>query len=279
MNLVYICTNYNNSLVSINAIKSFLLLSEEFKCIVVDNFSDSKERQFLKVFSNSINKDRINIVYSEENLGYFSGLNKGLEMLYDLEWKYDAIVIGNNDLLFNQNFVKNIEGKCYLFEKYPVVSPNIITLDGVRQNPHVINDVSRTRLLCYKLYHWNYFFSILMSYFNNYVRKLTNRSDEDSFETPGEIFQGHGSCYILGKLFTNKFKYFYSRTFLFGEEIFLAYQMIRSGYKIFYEPTIEVIHLYHESVSKLPKKNHWNLKKIAFKEELIIRKKLKKYDF
>jgi GT2 family glycosyltransferase len=46
-------------------------------------------------------------------------------------------------------------------------------------------------------------------------------------------------------------------TFLMYEEFFLSKQLADKGYKIFYEPSIKVIHLTHATTNNLPSKTKW----------------------
>ena len=139
MNLLYVCVNYNNSRVTINAVDSFLESCRNAKCVVIDNASNSDDLVVLKErYANDVN---VILLGSDTNVGYFSGLNIGLRYINSENLEYDVVVIGNNDLIFPKLFYQELLNKEELFARYLVVSPNITTSDGVKQNPHVINDI------------------------------------------------------------------------------------------------------------------------------------------
>ncbi len=51
----------------------------------------------------------VRLVHSEQNLGYFGGLNFGIKLLNYKD--YDYIIAGNNDLFFSRDFFETLEKK------------------------------------------------------------------------------------------------------------------------------------------------------------------------
>lgn len=258
-------TNFNNSFFTIQAVNSLLLiqdLSFSYDIIIIDNDSNQENIDLLKTLQN-INS--VKIVFCNLNLGYFSGLNKGLEIINNSETIYNAVIIGNNDLVFPQDFFNSIILKLELFSKYSVVAPNIITLDGIHQNPHVINRISPIREFIYDIYFSNYNIAKLISWLALKTKQITRRGDEDFHSIAQPIHQGYGACYILGSLFFENFNFLFAPTFLMGEEYFLSIQLESIGQKVFYEPSIIVKHHDHASFAKLPAKKIWMITKDSHK--------------
>ena len=264
-NIAFIFTNYNNSVVTINAVKSIfkcnLPKDVYIKIIVVDNCSTPPEKKLLESIVKKFNI--VKIIYLKNNIGYFKGLNEGINNLGS-EF-YDFVVIGNNDLSFGKNFIHSVYENYHLFKKYPVISPNIIRIDGFHQNPHVTRPVSKFRRFMYEIYFSNYYLSKIILIIANLTRKYTQRGDEKSHNKAGEIIEGYGACYLLGPIFFEEFDRLLAPTFLMGEEFFLYYQLHQKNYKIYYEPKIQVSHLDHATVSKLPSKKFWRLSKESHK--------------
>jgi GT2 family glycosyltransferase len=262
----FVFTNYNNSKFTENAIKSI----QEFdngliQIVVVDNKSDEDDIKALKQFESKYSN--LSIVYSKDNLGYFRGLNVGIHYLKEKFPHTNAyMVIGNNDVLFPKDFYQSIINKKDLLEKYPVISPNIITADGFNQNPHVISKISKTREIIYDIYHTNYIFAKLIIQLAKITSSFTDRKDEEQHEVAQEIYQGYGAIYILTPLFFENFKDLWAPTFLMYEEYFLSKQLSDKGYKIYYEPSIKLTHLMHATTDKLPGKLKWQFSKKAHKE-------------
>ena len=263
----FVFTNYNNSDITAEAINSILnnIIDNEFniEIIIVDNDSNLNEKNKLREISESTKF--VKVIYLSENIGYFKGLNEGIKNLTNPSNFYDFVVIGNNDLYFENNFLKSVYENYNLFKNYPVVSPDIIRLDGFHQNPHVTKPISKFREIMYDAYYSNYYLSKIISFTANMTRKYTHRGDEKSYKIGGEIIEGYGACYLLGPLFFKSFEYLLAPTFLMGEESFLYYQLKEKNYNIYYEPNIKVKHHDHATVSNLPSKKFWKLSKDSHK--------------
>jgi GT2 family glycosyltransferase len=273
--LAFIFTNYNNSEFTKEAVKSIYNNSVkdqlQFDIVIVDNYSSLYHRNILKIISDSY--EEVKIIFSKKNLGYFNGLNEGINHLPKPAKNYDFVVIGNNDLFFKKNFINSLYKNYNLFNIYPVISPDIIRLDGFHQNPHVIKPISKFRSIIHELYFSNFYLSRLIILLANLTQKYTQRNDRNYYKIPGEIMYGYGACYILGPIFFKSFKNLLAPTFLMGEEFFLYYQLKKNNYKIYYEPKIKVSHHDHATVSKLPSKKFW---KISKESHLTYKKYLKK---
>lgn len=261
MKIYYVCTNYNNTHFTINAVNSLFAQTPRFDthAVVVDNNSCTEEGQALEEYCNE--KENVDVILCKTNLGYFQGLNLGLSFV--AMQNPDVVIIGNNDLEFPPGFLEQIHKNRTLFCKHPIVSPNIITIDGIHQNPHVIERISGARELLYDIYHLNYRLGTLLIKIANLTRSITKRGDEDLWREPRHIFQGHGSVFLASKLFFQEFELLWAPTFLMGEEYFLSTQLASKGYSIYYEPKIEVVHHWHAAVKDLPRAFKWKLSRAA----------------
>jgi GT2 family glycosyltransferase len=261
----FIFTNYNNSSFSKDVVKSIrsLDLKKDIKIILVDNASNNKQREELdkikKVYKN------VHIIYNNPNVGYFRGLNIGISYARANWPRYQYFIIGNNDLIFPKSFLKRLLDKKHLFLKYPVVSPNIITIDGIYQNPHVIKRISKVREFFYSLYHFNYVLARIIVKLAQLTIRISDRKDEEAHKVSQEIYQGYGACYILGPLFFKHFNQLWAPSFLMYEEFFLSKQLLDKGLKIYYEPSIGLTHAAHASTGKLSNKQMWLYSRQSYK--------------
>lgn len=265
MKFGFVFTNYNNSQYTKDVIHSLSINKNFDDCfiVIVDNNSEADDLDNLKKINT--NYPSVKIIFNVENCGYFKGLNIGIKYLRDKNPDIDFITIGNNDLYFSLDYLDAIIDKRNLFDKHPVVSPDLITLDGVHQNPHVIDKISKSREIIYDLYYSNYYLSVLIGYAAKITKRFTDRSDEDQFEIAQTIHQGYGACYILGPLFFENFSSLWAPTFLMGEEFFLSKQLEQKGMKVYYEPSIKVNHHDHATMGKLPSKKLWKISKESHK--------------
>lgn len=265
MKFGFVFTNYNNSQYTKDVIHSLSINKNFDDCfiVIVDNKSEADDLDNLKKIN--IKYPSVKIIFNDENCGYFKGLNIGIKYLRDKYPDMNFITIGNNDLYFSLDYLDAIFEKRNLFDKYPIVSPDLITLDGVHQNPHVIYKISKSREIIYDLYYLNYYLSVLIGFFAKITKRFTDRTDEEQFEIAQTIHQGYGACYILGPLFFKNFSLLWAPTFLMGEEFFLSKQLEQKGMKVYYEPSIKVNHHDHATMGKLPSKKLWMISKDSHK--------------
>ena len=200
MHVGFVFTNFNNSQYTIDLIETIEKMTvDNYEIVIVDNASEQNDVALLKEISNKITN--LHIIYSDCNLGYFSGLNLGIQYLRRNNPECQYYVVGNNDLYFPSNFLQRMCELENVFSKYPVISPDIITLNGEHQNPHVIRGISRFREIIYNLYHFNFTLAKFIVWLARITRRYTDRKDEQLFEFAREIYQGYGACYILTPLF------------------------------------------------------------------------------
>ncbi len=265
MKIGYVCTNFNNSAFTLKAVESLLSNTRHtYEVVVVDNNSNHSEVALLKPLSENLRN--VAVIFNASNAGYFRGLNIGIKTLRakhpDIEW----MLVGNNDLEFPADFADRLASAAHKLKAYPVVSPDVVTIEGEHQNPHVISGISTIREIFYDLYYANYYLGIVIQKVAKLLPKLSERSDEDQWRVPRPIYQGHGSCYLLGPLFFEKFADLWAPTFLMSEEYFLSKQLSDAGFQVFYEPSIQVIHHWHGSLEKLPSRQRWSFARDAHRE-------------
>lgn len=261
MTFGYVCTNYNNSGFTREAVHSLRAGGADVRVVVVDNLSGEEDRAALRRLPDEF--AGVDVLFSGENLGYFPGLNAGLRRLRELHPDINVVIAGNNDLVFPPEFAAQLEAKRSAWTEHSVVSPNIVTLDGVHQNPHVISGISWKRQIIYDLYHANYALACAIRRAAGWTRRFTARDDEKHWAEPRVIHQGHGSCYILGPRFFREFGELWAPTFLLGEEYFLSKQLCDAGQQVFYEPGIVVRHCCHAAVGKVPGRRMWEYSRTA----------------
>ena len=212
------------------------------------------------------------VIYNDTNAGYFGGLNIGIKYIRSNYKGCDHIVVGNNDLIFSIDLFCSLYKNKDKFSRYPVISPDIVTLDGFHQNPHVVERISKFREIIYDIYQYNYYLACLIKKIAKATQSFTDRKDEQQHEVAQEIYQGYGACYILGPLFFQHFEELWAPTFLMHEEFFLSKQLESKGFRIYYEPSISVQHHWHATMDKVPSKKRWEMARDAHK---VYRKYLK----
>lgn len=259
MKIGFTFTNYNNSRLSIQAVQSIAAYHGdcEYEIVLVDNASSEEERSILA--APNVLPPRCRVLWNECNVGYFEGLNMGIIALQDCSSDYDAIVVGNNDLVFESDFFEGMKRRKETFVNQSVVSPDITTLDDAHQNPHVISGVSRFREIIWDLYFTSFRLSQLIGWVARLTRSLIGRKDHHAYSHEGPIYQGYGACYILTPRFFQHYGLLWSPGFVMGEEFYLARQLAAHGEQMYYVPDIPVRHHDHATVAKLPSRSLWEM--------------------
>lgn len=256
-NFFFITVNFNNSTVTKNYIDN--VSSFESIVIVVDNNSSIQDFSDLKDYC--VDKNNVILLRQKENFGYFKGLNKGLEYLKKAGMGRGFVIIGNNDLVFPDNFKTILKQKNFSKDTLAIV-PDIYTLDGVHQNPHVVSRVSTARRIFYDIFYSNYYLGTFIRSF--YLKfKTVNNIEKDEEEK--NIYMGIGAIYILTPNFFSHFDYLDDRVFLWGEEALFGNQIAGVNGKILYLPNLEVVHLESMSTSKIPNRIKYDQMKRSYR--------------
>jgi GT2 family glycosyltransferase len=266
MKVNLIAVNYNTSSETIKMIESLAQCAGYInRLIIVDNLSSEDEVIILKKYLESddeIVKD-VECVYLSKNVGYFPGLNCGLDLLSSKDRESNYTIVCNNDLEFNSKFFYNLFSCEYPSEAF-AIAPSVKTINDVYQNPSLIAKPSKLRFLFYKLYYSNYYIGrTILKIWRSLGFGIDSAFNKDNVAK--SIFIGIGAIYILTPRFFYKAKRLDYPLFLYGEEAFFSRQVYTNGGLIWYEPNIEVIHSESVSTSKLPSKFNYELNAKAFR--------------
>lgn len=262
MPFAYICTNYNNAHFTRQAVHTLNAGSHPPRCIVVvDNRSEPGDIETLQALASE--HANVELVLNPENIGYFAGLNNGIDRVRALDTALTTMVVGNNDLEFPADFGARLAEVVADHPECPVISPYIETLDGMPQNPHVVSGISRAREFVYDLYYANYMVAKLIRHAARYTHKVTDRTDEEGHATAQYIYQGHGSCYILTAAFFRDFERLWAPTFMMGEEFFLSRQLSERGAMTYYDPRVRIRHHCNGAIKNVPARKMWRLARDA----------------
>jgi GT2 family glycosyltransferase len=253
----FVFTNYNNSNFTREVIKSISLNNNYInsRIVIVDNNSEEEDINLLHRIK--LDFPNIHIIFNNNNFGYFKGLNVGIKHLRDNFRNVNHIVVGNNDIIFPDNFIDILINNKNIFDNYAVISPDIITLDGGHQNPHVLKRISQIREFIWDCYYLNYRMAIMIKYVANVTSKFTKMKDYQEHNNAQVIYLGYGACYILGPIFFQNYDLLWDPTFLLGEEAFFSEQLKRKNLQIYYYPKLIVKHHDHVSINKISGKDLW----------------------
>lgn len=237
---------------------------ENYSIVVVDNNSPNDSLKLLQ--KKYENNSKIIFLKNSENSGFAKGNNIGYSYAKNtLCAKY--MVIANNDTIFKQpDFLKEVVS-IFKENEYYILGPDIITLDGIHQNPYrdKIIDLSTAKRWLRNRRLWTIFLWLekkLKFYFLSslvhklfYNRNIKNNADKQYEKTHTNIVL-QGACIIFSPHYVQKMDYaFYPETFMYCEEDILCYQCQKKHWSILYSPTLYVYHTECGSTKTLYRKN------------------------
>lgn len=263
--IAFICVNFNNSDITLEYILNVIKIKGSYnvKIIVVDNASGLSDK--IKLESHVSRYPDAVLIKSETNVGYFKGLNLGIDWALKNGFSQYQ-VIGNNDIEFHDNFLEVLEN-LDLAENELIVSPDIITINGIHENPHVVKRVPTLKILMFDIYYSYYFLAKIITAFYSEARK------HKAFDPDRKhIYMGNGALYVLTPNFFRHFNKLWDILFLYGEEALLGGQISSVDGKILYEPELKCNHNESSTTSNLGAKKKYYIVRESYK---IYRKYLK----
>lgn len=263
MKIAFVAVNYNNCWITTNYVSNIKAIhgygKHDIEIVIVDNASQENDYKELK---RQIEKETdVRLVHSEQNLGYFGGLNFGIKLLNYKD--YDYIIAGNNDLFFSRDFFETLEKKKY-GNKQTVIVPDLETISGVHQNPQFIDVPSAKRQLGYKVYYSCYLMAVIIDMLYKKKREKRMAEKKKADNQGKEIFQCTGALMLFRPEFFEHCGLLDDSLFLWGEEVALAHQLVEAGDKMYYDPDLKVIHMENASVGKIASYNKFKLWKKSY---------------
>lgn len=262
MKIPFICVNYKTSNETIKYIKNVKSLSNSSRAliIVIDNSPDNDDIEILKKFIvGNYNVDSQIVLLKKENRGYFQGLNDGILYAKNLGYCNNFYVVGNNDIIFKDNFIVQLEN-LKLNDDILVLAPDVITTEGSHENPHVVEKMGFLRKLKYDLYFSHFVVAKLLSKI-----KSTERKYKIFDPIRKEIHMGIGALYVLTPQFFENFEKLSEEVFLYGEEAILAGQINSVKGKILYEPNLVCYHNESSTTSQMESKSKYKIIQKSYK--------------
>ncbi len=227
--IVFVVLVYRNT----NDLKDFFLSNhiEKSKTVVVNSYYDDASEECIKSIAHNNYADFISV----PNRGYGAGNNAGVNyVLKNYDFKY--LVISNADVMIEKLEIDSLE-------KYgaAIIAPNIINLNGKKQNPSVPFTpfiwYENLRLLIYKERHFR-LLNLIFAY-----SRLTKTVYYIISKWRRKIFSAHGAFVIIPKCVVESLIPLYNEEmFLFNEEEHLGRKSAEKGISTIYAPEIIIRH-------------------------------------
>lgn len=219
--------NFNTYEKTIDCVKSIQnTYNDEYKIYLLDNASKNDSCKRLK---DEFSEDsRIELIFSEENLGYARGNNLCLKKAKEDGCQY--VIISNNDIVYSPNAIANLVNEIKT-EKVFLVGPRVVKPTGETQATVKYHRPGFLEYMIYETYTRNFF---MKSY----------EKHEQVPEKSQDVYWIAGCTFIVDLDLFEKIGYFDEYTFLYYEEFILSEKAKKAGYRERYCVDAEVLH-YH----------------------------------
>lgn len=241
--------NYGDTVAFVESINQLVCDRAAVSCVIVDNSDDQMVCQRVAALG-----DRfafVQVLRPTVNLGYFGAFNFYFEKFPDID--RDAVVLCNNDLVIETDFLEVLTTRCYPDDVF-VVCPDVVTFDGSHQNPHVAQRRKWWQRLKLDLYFSNYFVACVLRIVRDGLMGFRGRQTASQAVGPRYLHMGIGACYVLLPTFLTRFDRLQYPHFLYGEEAYLTRQVHEAGGKLYFDPGLVVQHKDSATLSTLPKR-------------------------
>lgn len=274
MKIDFATINYNTYSHTENFIKSLI---ESFKfsskdlninIYIGDNGPDD-QTELIKAF---IEKIRHKVIFIDvkrlSNNGYFGTLND-LLTLNNLN-NSDALILGNNDIIFKKDYILNLETLILSSEKFKdsfCFVPRVETENKFDDNPRFEKKYPLSKFFIQRIS----YSSFLIFQVINKIKKLKlifkrifikNRLEPLNDKKVKRIFLPVGVQFIfINPPFSYRLP---KKTFLYGEESFISMQALENYKYIYHYPKLHIFHSVSASVSFKSLYIRWKLLKQSF---------------
>jgi GT2 family glycosyltransferase len=235
----FVVLNYANYEETIACVESILAISgSNYFIVVVDNASPNNSFEVL--LDRYSGYDNMKVMPSGKNGGYSYGNNCGIKFLESINIR-DVIIATSDTLVVSKDILQQLEQMDS--DDLGVVGPKVTNLVNDDQNP-MLSKVDIKYIV-------NIHFPSIASCLRGFIYKVTPMlkssiiDQKDNFRKnllSSNVYMVHGCFLYITSYYFKKCGYLDESLFMYGEEDLLAYNCSQNNLRIFYQPSIEVIH-------------------------------------
>lgn len=267
IDIMFVILNYNVVTETINCVQSIKdkIDADNYKIVIVDN--NSKGSVYDKLQKVYYADDRVDLIRTDENIGFARGNNYGIDYARKFNPKY-ICCINNDTLLVSENFYSILEKK---YQKYgsAVIGPRIILKNGNEQHRNgKLLSITEYKELLHNMsqsitetngLNQNGIITRLKK--NRFVRKWYDRFLANTLNNRAKYFEEttdvilHGCWLIFTPAFFERLDGFNPDTFLYLEEELLYASLKVEGLHSLYAPDLIIKHLEDISTDTITSNN------------------------
>lgn len=277
-NLAFLILNYKNVGETIKCVESIQISNyKDYSIVIVDNGSaDGSYEKLCEMYGQA---DDAYIIKSDTNLGFSGGNNLGYVFVRE-KLHPDFLVVTNNDVIFPQKDMDLRIQSIYQQTGFYVLGPDIYARHNHEHQSPIMLSLPSKEDIKHELKMYEYYLKKPQKWvMRRRIQNIKNRVCQSN-ETIKKIYCKikkkepidhtaihkdccvQGACIIVSKKFIDaEKKMFTPEPFLYCEELFLYKKCINKGYKIIYDPKVQV---WHEDSSTMKKINSGKIEKAKF---------------
>ncbi|MGN0482367.1 MAG: glycosyltransferase family 2 protein [Lachnospiraceae bacterium] len=224
-----IILNYETWDLSLRCMKSLLEQegAEQDRIYLVDNASRTPMPEEVKNF---VQQHAITFIASDANRGYAAGNNLGVKQA--MQDGCDALLISNNDIIYEPGSVQNMYQSLQEKEKIGIVGPKVINENGEAQPSRVSRKTGIKEV--FELY------TVAKIFFRRQWK--TYFCLDQPVDKPAYVYHVSGCCFMISAECAKQVLPFDEATVLYDEELILGIHMEQAGFKTLYQPNSVVVH-------------------------------------
>lgn len=255
--ILIVCVNYNSYVELEKYLESIEKSARESKRVIVEVVV-ADNSTIVRDFDTDRYK-YINVkIQKLDNIGYLVGAQLIINNISNI-LDYDYVAISNVDIIMKENFFVELSN-CKIEKDVAWIAPQIYSSDENRdRNPKVLSRYPKKKLqFLYYMYRYPFlFYAYTLTAYKR--KKLLPK-----YPTMN-IYAGHGSFMLLTRSFFESYKEIHYPIFLFGEELFLAEEILKASKKVRYVPSLVIYDNEHVSTSTLKKKSYFKYNQESIK--------------
>ena len=223
--------------------------------INVNSFSGKEDINSFQTKVSKISRN-ISVFTSSYNLGYLNGMLYGYSMYVrhnkSSAIQVDWVIMSNTDVkIINLDFVKCILDKKRYDNNVVCLAPQIHRLSPDGYEKHYFERYKRSKLLLLSCVNCIGIFSLL---YRN-LASLRNHIDGKQYNTGRQIYEAHGSFFIIRKRYMTTLTSKVWPCIMYNEEGFISDSVYKTGNAEFYDPSLKIEHIGNTTTKLLPDKD------------------------
>jgi GT2 family glycosyltransferase len=236
--LSIIIVNYNTRKFTLGCIKSIVDSKPKvnYEIVVVDNGSEENSKIKSQNLKLQFKNQNYKLIENKSNLGFARAVNQGIKVA-----KGEYILLLNSDTVVKNDAIGKLCDFAVKTQDAGVVGARLSNPDGSLQAS------------CY-------YFPTIIRAVNQYWLKKDKFMDKyaPKVQRPTAVEALVGACFLITPKALSKVGIFDERYFMYFEDLDYCRRIYKSGLKVYYLPSSEVIHFHGQSGKNLAdSKNQW----------------------